>query len=147
MSLYQSFRPAASVALLLVVMTAACVNNFVDLHGRAIPLAHATVQRPATALLSPVRAHLKDGSTVVYTHGLRVDSLSIRGEGVAFSLLADLGRPRITPIPLDSLVALEAFEEHTKAGASSVATLAATAAGAFAVLLLWFVILASLSSG
>src|SRR5690242_17477295 len=59
------------------------------------------------SLLSPVKAHLKDGSTVVYRSGATIHDRLIDGSGMAYPLMSTTGTARKT-VPLDSVVGLEA---------------------------------------
>ncbi|HEY6343893.1 MAG TPA: hypothetical protein VIY49_20550 [Bryobacteraceae bacterium] len=58
---------------------------------------------------SPVKAHLKDGSTVVYAKGVTVAGGALQGAGVRYDFA--LKQPvNVTSIPLDSVVGMESFQ-------------------------------------
>ena len=44
------------------------------------------VPRDAVVVTSPVKAHLKDGSTVVYAYGVTVSGGTLRGAGVRYDV-------------------------------------------------------------
>jgi hypothetical protein len=73
---------------------------------------------------TPVKAHLVDGSTVVYRNGVVVARGKLTGAGTRYGLT--LGQPTpITELPLDSIVALESFRTRTNVGATvGISTLA-----------------------
>lgn len=102
----------------------------------------AVVQRPATpadlvSVTTPVKAHLIDGSTVMFWHGVRVAGGRVSGDGTRYSLT--LGDTTVvTNLSLDSVVGMESFrrqDDHLKSFAvSTLATgLAAVATAALAV--------------
>lgn len=75
---------------------------------------------------TPVKAHLVDGSTVVYRDGVRVARERLIGSGTRYDLT--LGHPTPAPeLPLDSVVALESFRTRTNFGATLALSTLATA--------------------
>ncbi len=80
----------------------------------------SSVERPASAadtisVLSPVKAHLLDGSTVVFPGGIDLYDGSIWGAGRRYDLtLRDSSA--VMRLSLDSVVGMEAFEAGTNAG-------------------------------
>src|SRR6266568_3935300 len=101
------------VALPLVLLVSACIHVYQSIRTRALD-PHTPV-----SVTTPVKAHLTDGSTVVFLSGVTVDSQTVRGDGNRYSLtLRDSAA--VTSIPLDSIVGMEAFEQST-AGLSSFA--------------------------
>ena len=66
----------------------------------------------ATVITTPVKAHLKDGTTVVYPNGVTVVGQSLRGSGTHYDLTL-AGSVRVRNIPLDSVVAMESFRTDT----------------------------------
>src|SRR5258707_538246 len=92
------------VALPLVLLVSACIHVYQSIRPR--PLDPHT---PVT-VTTPVKAHLVDGSTVVFLSGVTVDSAEVRGDGNRYSLtLRDSAA--VNSIPLDSIVGMEAFEQ------------------------------------
>ena len=68
---------------------------------------------------SPVKAHLKDGSTIVYEDGIHVqgNTLMARGNGRRVGALNEY--LPLEPIPFDSVVGLETFERDVNRPASA----------------------------
>jgi hypothetical protein len=116
--------PPGSRAVVLILALAlafpGCVFRHVDV--RPVPL-----NGPSQFVASPVKAHLKDGSTVVFPKGVTIGGGALVGPGTRH----DLALTRATPvdrIPLDSVAALESFRTAENTGASVVASLLAAAA-------------------
>ena len=76
---------------------------------------------------SPVKAHLKDGSTVIYEHGIRVDATHIHPRSGARRVGVLNETMLVTPIAFDSIVGLETFRRDIN-GPASVAVSAVTMA-------------------
>jgi len=114
----------AVLAVILAGSTAGCIHLFYRTNARAV----AAPEDPAaeTVIASPVKAHLVDGSTVVFQAGARVSSTMIRGNGQQFPLFGAFATER-SDVPLDSVVGVEAFESQLRAGDSFVVSVAATA--------------------
>jgi len=73
------------------------------------------VPRDTVAVTSPVKAHLKDGSTVVYANGVTVAGGTLQGTGVRYDLA--LANPVIVAsIPLDSVIGMESFQTRVNVG-------------------------------
>ena len=90
--------PLASLALLAAT---ACIFRSVtvrELDGRA-PVAVST----------PVKAHLLDGSTVVFAAGAEVRGDSVLGRGARW-LLGAVSSTAVAGVPLDSVAAMETFD-------------------------------------
>jgi hypothetical protein len=95
---------------------------------------------------SPVRAHLLDGSTVVFRSGVSIERDTLRGAGQRYDLrLADAGA--VSLIPLDSVVGMESFRTGVDRAAtvalSIPATMVGTVATAFASAALFVAIFGS----
>ncbi len=107
------------VALPLVLLASACIHVYQSIQPR--PLDPHT---PVT-VTTPVKAHLVDGSTVVFLSGVTVDSTQVRGDGNRYSLtLRDSAA--VTSIPLDSIVGMEAFEQSVNGVSSFAVSVLAT---------------------
>ncbi|MHB1298529.1 MAG: hypothetical protein ACYC0B_08385 [Gemmatimonadaceae bacterium] len=89
----------------------------------------------ATGIKSPFKAHLRDGSTVVFRNGGTVSHDRITGTGVSYALLSSVGTPR-TSVPMDSVVGVEAFDAKLLAGTTIITSAAATVVGVFGAALL-----------
>lgn len=84
---------------------------------------------------SPVKAHLVDGSTVLYPSGLRIAGNRLVTPGQRYAL----GTSKLSPsgsIPLDSVVGMESYDTRTNAGKSMAASGAAFVVGIPAAALL-----------
>lgn len=99
-------RTKPLLAVLLLAASACWLVRRVDVQGSP---------RSEDMVRSPVKAHLIDGSTVVYPNGLTLSQDTLRGEGTRFDLA--LRNPtRTLTIPLDSVVGLEAFRTRLDEG-------------------------------
>jgi hypothetical protein len=104
-------RFGATVAMLSV---SGCIFN--KLSVEEVPRSVAL-----TLVASPVKAHLVDGSTVVFSKGAAVGGGFVKGEGERFAL----GNPnavRSEAIALDSVVGMESYQIGTKRGTTTLAT-------------------------
>jgi hypothetical protein len=75
---------------------------------------------------SPVKAHLIDGSVVVFPHGVDLYDGAIFGEGTRFDM-ALRDSSEVTRLSLDSVVGIEAFETRTDAARTIIYSTFATA--------------------
>jgi hypothetical protein len=111
-------RPPLTAAAALL-LSACVVSNGVKVE----PL-----PREPVSVKSPVKAHLKDGSTVVFAEGATVGGGLVRGKGVRHDLALKASQP-VGEIPLDQVVAMERFRDDVDGTSSVLLTLLATAAG------------------
>lgn len=81
-----------------------------------------------TVITVPVKAHLSDGTVVLFRSGARFTADSVRGDGVRYDL-ARLDSAAVPGAPLQELVALETFYPGVNAGETVVLSTAATLAG------------------
>lgn len=123
-------RRLALAAAALTAATAGCVHNYWRTEARAVV---PPASDSATVIRTPVKAHLADGSTVVFRKGAAVTRSSIVGAGEWYPLLSDVMRPRDL-VPLDSVVGLETFEGKLLTAQSIAVSVAATAMGYLTVL-------------
>jgi len=96
-----------------------------------------TIERvdPGTtqATESAVKAHLLDGSTVIYPTGFFINGRMVVKRGAARRYALDPSSPMDAgPIPLDSVVGMEAYGTRYNVPASVVATIGGVAVGTFA---------------
>ena len=84
---------------------------------------------------SPVKAHLVDGSTVVFPKGLRVDEDMVRGEGFKYDITLENTTP-VTEIELDDVAAMESYQDVVNTGATVAASTVTTVGGGMAGLVL-----------
>ena len=77
---------------------------------------------------SPVKAHLVDGSTVMFPKGLTVEDKKIKGEGFKYDLTLEHSEP-VTEIDLDDVAAMESYQDVVNTGATVAATTITTVGG------------------
>jgi len=70
---------------------------------------------------TPVKAHLKDGSVVLFPQGLTVDEGVLRGAGEQYDL-ARTKRTLVYTVPIDQIAAVEAYEREVRPVESAVGT-------------------------
>jgi hypothetical protein len=96
-----------------------------------------SLERPATpgdsvSVTTPVKAHLVDGSTVVFRHGVRVAGGTVWGAGTRYGL-ALRDSTDVTSLALDSVVGMESFRTQVNTTntilVSTLATVGTIAAG------------------
>lgn len=70
----------------------------------------------STSFRTPVKAHLRDGSTIIFPDGASLDSISLSGRnGRHYALLRDTFTAR-SEVRLDSIVGIETFDKKTLVG-------------------------------
>ncbi|MEO8334655.1 MAG: hypothetical protein ABI664_06775 [bacterium] len=128
----------ALVVLATLASIGGCVHKFwvTEAHDVSLP----TKDRRADAfqqIKTPLRAHLTDGSTVVYRQGATIQEGHIVGSGLAYPLLDDTHSTVRNRVPLDSVVGVETFEGKVLMAQSVTLSIAASAlTGAATILLL-----------
>src|SRR5438445_4397978 len=96
------------------------------------------------AIQTPVKAHLRDGSTVLYRAGVLLARDTLRGRGVRYGLtLRD--STALSVVPLDSVVAMESFRRATNGAPTAIVSTLATGAALLGAAVAAFVILCSSS--
>jgi len=80
---------------------------------------------------SPVKAHLVDGSTVMFPKGLTVEDQKIRGQGFKYDITLENSEP-VTEIALDNIAAMESYQDVVNTGATVAATTVTTVGGGLA---------------
>jgi hypothetical protein len=83
------------------------------------------IPRDAVVVTNPVKAHLKDGSTVVYANGVTVSGGTLRGAGVRYDLALQQST-NVDSIPLDSVVGMESFQTRVDGAKTAIVTTLAT---------------------
>ncbi len=110
-----------TLALPLLVVASACVWIFQGVQVTAL-------DRPADSVtvVTPVKAHLVDGSTVVYPDGVKLARDTIWGTGTRYNLaLHDSGT--VEGLPLDSVLGMETFRTKVNVAPTIVVSTLATA--------------------
>src|SRR5207245_6090920 len=96
------------------------------------------------AIQTPVKAHLRDGSTVLYRAGVLLARDTLRGRGVRYGLtLRD--STALSVVPLDSVVAIESFRRATNGAPTAIVSTLATGAALLGAAVAAFVIVCSSS--
>jgi len=114
-------RAAALVSI--TGLLAACV-----IHRLEVTPVGTDVAEP-TAIVSPVKAHLVDGSTVVFPNGVTVEQGVVRGDGRRYGLT--LGEATsVSEVPVEQVAALESYQTPVSAGASVGASIGLIIGGA-----------------
>jgi hypothetical protein len=101
-------RAASGLLLLVSLLGMSCA--FVTRQARSVPL-----PAPGTQILSPVRAHLADGSVVVFASGVRISDDALFGDGISYDFLRDTGKA-ITWVPVSQVVGLETYANRPGCG-------------------------------
>jgi hypothetical protein len=117
----------SATAIVLIMTTTACV-----IVKRRVDVNDVDYRKPIL-LTNPVKAHLKDGSTVVYPVGVTVTATELQGNGTRYPF-AGSSAMQTGAVPLDQVVGMESYRE-SKQGQFGVSLLA-TAAGAVGTLFL-----------
>jgi hypothetical protein len=104
----------------LCLLAGACIWVFHNVRVDAVGLTADSV-----AIQTPVKAHLRDGSTVLYRAGVLLARDTLRGPGVRYALkLRD--STNVALVPLDSIVAMESYRRGTDAAATVIVSTLAT---------------------
>src|SRR6266540_269628 len=98
---------ARRLAVPLVLLAGAC---FIYRGVRVDPLDRPTALGDTVVVASPVKAHLVDGSTVVFPDGVDMARDSMWGAGTRYDITLR-NWAAVTSLSLDSVVGIEAF--HT----------------------------------
>jgi hypothetical protein len=107
-----------SVSLALLLAVAGC---FIV---RGVSVVEVSRTTDSVQVRTPVKAHLVDGSTVVYREGVLVARGQLTGAGTRYNLTLTDPTPT-AELPLDSVMALESFRTRTNTGATlGISTLA-----------------------
>jgi hypothetical protein len=120
-------RPAAAVTLAATL--AGCVWIKDTVRVADVPL------KAGTRVSSPVKAHLVDGSTVVYAQGLTVTGAGIEGHGTRYDTQLVLSGT-VDRLPLTDVLGMESYGTVAKNPETAVVTLLATAGGVVGAALL-----------
>jgi hypothetical protein len=111
---------AYSVFLVLTLVIASCVVHRVDV----VPV-DVSAESPIE-ISSPVKAHLFDGSTVVFPEGVNVYDGKVHGKGERFNIALE-NNQFIDEVALDEVAAMESFQTPVNTPATAAATTVGTA--------------------
>ncbi len=110
-------------SFLLATTIAGCVTRVWTTAPRRVGIADGTIN-------SPIKVHMRDGSTVVFTRGAHLSNGAVLGIGQAYPLLDDVNFKLRERVPLDSVVGVETFEGKALLAQSTALSIAGTALGA-----------------
>jgi hypothetical protein len=79
-------------------------------------------------ITTPVKAHLVDGSTVVFEKGIKVVEGQITGEGFRYDVALEVRDP-VVQLSLEEVAAMESFQTPINTGATAAASTGATVFG------------------
>jgi hypothetical protein len=96
-----------SVSLLAVFATASCVARKLEV----VPL-DTTAKQPVT-VDSPVKAHLTDGSTVVFNEGVTISDGQVTGKGRKYGIDLKNSVP-VSLIDVDEVAVMESYQTPVK---------------------------------
>ncbi len=116
-------------ALLLLV---SCVTVR---HIEITPVETADDGHSTITVSSPVKAHLVDGSTVMFPKGIEVEDRKVKGQGFKYDIALENSEP-VTEISLDAIAAMESYQDVVNTGATVAATTVTTVGGGMAGLVL-----------
>lgn len=108
--------------LVALAFTGGCINVFTKVAVRDVP------RREATVVRSPVKAHLVDGSTVLYPRGVVVGHAALSGEGDRYTLQST-APVRVATVALDSVVGMETYETEVRTAPTVLVSTVATVGG------------------
>lgn len=112
----------ALVILVVALFTVQCVVQRTEI--RQINKTQPTDVR------SPLRAHLQDGSTVVFASGARITADAVEGDGERHNFARSVV-DRVTRVRLADLVGIETFDQKTDVGATILLSALAAVGTAF----------------
>ena len=107
-------------SILLTLMLASCIVHRVDV----VPV-DVSAEAPIE-ISSPVKAHLYDGSTVVFPEGISVYDGRVHGKGEKFNVALENNK-FVDGIALDEVAAMESFQTPINTGATAAASTIGTA--------------------
>ena len=102
-------------------------------HELAIEPVEPIAAKEAIVVESPVKAHLKNGYTVVFAKGIRVEGDTVYGDGRIFDMTLD-GGTVVKQVPVDDIAAMESYQTPVNTPASAVGSVAGGTVGTLAAL-------------
>lgn len=122
-----SVRRIGSGLPICVAVAFLAAGCFIFRSVKVEPVATNAADTASVVVEDAVKAHLVDGSTVLYPYGVRIAGDTVRGSGTRWDIA--LANPQsVLPLPLDSVLAMEAFSTAVDAGATFGVSLLATVA-------------------
>ncbi len=99
-------------------------------------------QRAPTVVTSPVKAHLNDGSTILYPRGVTIEADTVRGNGFRYAAGSSLSAPS-SFVVLDSVVGMETYQTTVRQAPTILTSTAVDVVGFAGGVLLFKVIFGS----
>src|SRR5882672_2767560 len=106
---------------LLVGLTACIISRGIHVDRVALP----RTAGDTVIVRSAVKAHLIDGSTVLFREGIEVSRDSAWGSGMRFGLTLGDSAP-VARLPLDSVIGMESYRTEVNAGSTIIYSIGAT---------------------
>jgi hypothetical protein len=90
------------------------------------PIEYEEQSESLISVESPVKAHLQDGSTIVYPKGITIEDGIVKGQGFKYDITLGHSEP-VTEVNLDEVAAMETYQNQVNAVSTVVGSTAATA--------------------
>lgn len=113
----------ARTALVLAVATS--LSSCIQFHS--VEVRSIAPREAPSSVSSPVRAHLTDGSTVVYPRGFSIEGDTVRGNGFRYAAGSSVSVPS-SLVVLDSVVGMETYQTNVREAPTILASTVATTA-------------------
>lgn len=110
--------------VLIVLLSSLLLTSNCAVRGR-VGVKRVTPAAERVEIKSPVKAHLIDGSTVVFPTGLIIAEGKLVGQGTQYDLTLEKSGV-VVQVPLDRVLALESFENTLEKGLTVFATTGST---------------------
>ncbi len=107
------------ILLFLTVTLSSCIVHRLD-----VTPVEVSDETPIV-VSTPVKAHLDDGSTVVFPEGVSIANGIVSGAGEQFDLTLAISRP-VTEISLEHVAAMESYQTPVSTGATAAASTGST---------------------
>jgi hypothetical protein len=109
----------------LLVLVGALLLSACVVHKLEVTSLDVTQANPVE-VTTPVKVHLKDGSTAVFANGVSVSNNTVYGNGTVYDLTLESSRP-VSEISADDVAAMESYQTPTNTGATAAASVGSTA--------------------
>ena|GEM_PF-1071402 len=108
----KDFLNFAMLALMAIEVSACVVN------AKRVDVQPINRENKGDYIATPVKVHLKDGETGIFPEGCRIAEGELRGKSDFYdiTLMPVRNNPRLTPVPLDSIAAMETYRERVDHG-------------------------------
>ncbi|MGI9233970.1 MAG: hypothetical protein ACR2RD_10105 [Woeseiaceae bacterium] len=107
------------LAFSLTLLLSACIVHRLDVKPVDVTTADPIV------VSTPVKAHLEDGSTVVFPDGVSIANGVVSGDGTIYNLTLE-NRSLVSEISLADVAAMESYQTPVSTGATTAATAASS---------------------